>query len=125
VLLQLLEEVEASRDKLTEQLGELLEAHSRLQAEAGEMHRRTEGLLAQNLDSLVELGGQLTAAKVSAEVASCLCLVCCSLSGAATCWESCSALAGSSKVLLDSVQLLHTTSSCVRIPAGWANCCDC
>ena len=36
------------------------------------MHARTEGLLAQNLDSLVELGGQLTAAKVGAEVASCL-----------------------------------------------------
>ncbi|WIA16195.1 hypothetical protein OEZ85_012908 [Tetradesmus obliquus] len=58
-----LEEVQASREVLAEELAELLEAHTRLEQEASDMHARTEGLLAQNLDSLVELGGQLTAAK--------------------------------------------------------------
>jgi hypothetical protein len=62
--LQAFEEVEVAREAATEEVAALGERYERLQVEAADMHGRTEGLLAENLDSLVQLGGKLTAAQV-------------------------------------------------------------
>jgi ABC-type transporter Mla subunit MlaD len=71
--LQALDETDAACDTATERLAALGERYDRLMREATGMHSRTEGMLAQNLDSLVESAGKLTAAQVGglAEVACC------------------------------------------------------
>eukprot|EP00775_Hariotina_reticulata_P006677 gene6677-6901_t len=63
---QLSEEVEeliASRDQLTEELEHLAASHTQLLVESMALHNKTEDLLADNVNSLVELGGKLTAAQ--------------------------------------------------------------
>jgi hypothetical protein len=62
--LQSLDESEAMLATVSEQLTALEDTYARLQRESKDIHRRTEGLLAENLDSLVESAGKLTIAQV-------------------------------------------------------------
>jgi hypothetical protein len=49
---------------VSEQLTALEDTYARLQRESKYIHGRTEGLLAENLDRLVESAGKLTIAQV-------------------------------------------------------------
>lgn len=64
---QEVEELIASRDQLTEELEHLAASHTQLLMESMALHNKTEDLLAENVNSLVELGGKLTAAQVCRE----------------------------------------------------------
>lgn len=62
--MQELDEVTADRDSLADKLETLTASYGVMLEESKQIHSKTEGLLAENLDSLVELEGKFTAAQV-------------------------------------------------------------